>query len=195
MEDNIHIKKYSQECQIAVIMQQKIKVRVLSFLSRPVLSHLLNHFLSFPANLFIKMEWTLRWFINHLSVHSIKKNTDLTHVQYLNKSSRLQNIQQKPSDRQTEELCTSDWCGWRRGRRKTDRGEWHSSQMNDRLQMFGFARQRLHWLLCLLVWSTQAATFGHDRKKMKRRRRKIFDKEWGSKGFIPPTVAYIWLNF
>lgn len=92
--------------------------------------------------------------------------------------------QQRPSDRQTEDLCTSDWWGWWRGRRKMDRGEWDNNQMNDRLQVFGFARQRLYWLPCLLVWSTQAATFGPDRKKkMKRRQRKMFDKEWGSKGF------------
>lgn len=108
------------------------------------------------------------WFINHLSVHSIKKNTDLTHVRYFNKSSRLQNIHQRPSDRQPEDLCTSDWCGWWRGRRKTDRGEWDSSPMNDRLQVFGFASQRLRRPLCLLVWSTQAAPFGHDRKKKKK---------------------------
>lgn len=103
------------------------------------------------------------------------------------------------TDRQTEDLCTSDWCEWWRGRRKTDRGEWDNNQMNDRLQVFGFARQRLHWLLCLLVWSTQAATFGHDRKKNEKKAAEDVWQRVGEQGLlrriVPPTVANIWLNF
>lgn len=128
-------------------------------------SHLLNLVLSVPARPFLAVSFPQS--INHLSVHSIKKNKDLTHLRYLNKSFRLQNTQRRPSDRQTEDLGTSDWWRWWRGRRKMDRGEWDNNQMNDRLQVFGFARQRLHWLLCLLVWSTQAAIHGHDRKTKK----------------------------
>ena len=61
-----------------------------------------------------------------------------SHVWYLNKSSRLQNIQQRPSDRQ--KICdVDDGQG-----KKTDRGELDNNKMNDRLQVFGFARQHLH---------------------------------------------------
>lgn len=99
------------------------------------------------------------------------------------------------TDRQMDAFSTSDRCEWWRDRGETDGGD--NNQLNDRLQVFGFARQRLHWLFCLLVWGRPAATFSHDRggNRKKSRRWKMFEKEWGNKGFSSGTSLPLLLTF
>lgn len=147
-------------------------------------SHSLNLFLSIPGKLFLVVFFSLVYKSPQCSLHQTqhRSHTFAVRQQILQAAERSAEAFWQ-TDRQRICVHQADVDWWWRGRRKTDRGKGDNNQMNDRLQVFGFARQRLHWLLCLLVWSRQAAAFSHDRKKMKRRERKMFEKEWGSKSF------------
>lgn len=108
------------------------------------------------------------------------------------------------TDSQRDQSEVNDGEG---GRAKKGGGIRDNSQINDRIQVFGFARQLLHSLWRLIAWDTVIICHSLEArlkalpgetvnwKRGGHRENDVFDKEWVLIWNIPPSVTSIWLNF
>lgn len=180
-----------------------------------------------PCQTFEKAAFFFSLFKNCLPIHSIKKSAHTyTNVLQPGEShnthtrlSRLLKCWQMPSDRQAGTVDQSEVNDGEGGGGKRDGGVRDNNQMNDRIQVFGFARQPLGCLHSLQqpMVSDYSSVIGRQSQGARQRLGEMINWRGGREGGRrgpggergvwqkvrtsalhkrpSPTFANIWLNF